>query len=132
MPKKPHPDKKTRARIRAVRTAFRKAPASVGDLLQRRTALTGLASRTLAQHSWCAWLRERLPVELAAHVVNVVPKPLDAAASAIELVVLADSPVWSARLRYALAALQSKIQNHDAAVQHTRVRVSMHGGSRRV
>jgi hypothetical protein len=40
-------------------------------------------------------------------------------------VVMADSPAWCARLRYALAGLQVEIVNRNAAVQRTRVRVSM-------
>jgi len=38
---------------------------------------------------------------------------------------MADSPAWCARLRYALAGLETQILNRDAAVQRTRVRVSM-------
>jgi hypothetical protein len=127
MPKKPNPDKKTRARNRPAGGAFRQPPASVNDLLQRRPALTGLASRIPAQRAWCDWLRLQLPPELAAHVVNVVPKAIDAAARSTELIVLADSPAWSARLRYALVALQPAIAAKDIAVQRTRVRVSMSG-----
>jgi hypothetical protein len=125
MPKKPSPYKKTRARIRSAKSAFRQAPASVSDLLQRRPTLTGLASRIPEQQEWSDWLRAQLPAELAAHVVNVIPKRMDSALNIIELVVLADSPAWSARLRYAVAALQTRISAHDAAVQRTRVRVSM-------
>jgi hypothetical protein len=124
MPKSPNADKKTRARIRSAKAGFRQAPASVNDLLQRRPTLTGLASRIPEQQAWSDWLREQLPAELAPHVVNVIPKPLSPASRQIELVVLADSPAWSARLRYALAALQNEICVHDAAVQRTRVRVS--------
>ncbi|MGA8705912.1 MAG: hypothetical protein WB646_02880 [Steroidobacteraceae bacterium] len=88
--------------------------------------LTGIASRIPEQRAWCEWLQQQLPAELAAHLVNVVPKAIGGAAhAAIELVVLADSPAWSARLRYALAALQTQICARDAAVQRTRVRVSM-------
>lgn len=97
--------------------------------MQRRRTLTGLASRIPAQQGWSDWLRERLPVELAPHLVTVIPKPLASAGRAIELVVLADSPAWSVRLRYALSALQPQIQQHDAAVQRTRVRVSMRSHS---
>jgi len=125
MPKSPNADKKTRARIRAAKNGFRQAPASVRDLLQRRPTLTGLASRIPTQQAWSDWLREQLPAELAPHVVNVIPRPLGASSGQLELVVLADSPAWSARLRYALAALQTQIRAHDAAVQRTRVRVSM-------
>jgi hypothetical protein len=124
MPKKPDRDKKSPARIRRGKTAFRQAPASVNDLLQRRPALTGLASRIPAQRVWTEWLRQQVTAPLGAHLVNVVPKPLDAAGHNIELVVLADSPAWCARLRYALAALETQIRVHDAAVQRIRVRVS--------
>ncbi|HEY3808866.1 MAG TPA: hypothetical protein VGL50_02920 [Steroidobacteraceae bacterium] len=92
--------------------------------MQRRPLLTGLASRIPEQRAWSEWLRQQLPPMLGAHLVNVVPKALDATGHNLELVVLADSPAWSARLRYALAALESEIRAHDAAVQRTRVRVS--------
>ena len=125
MPKKPSTDKKTQARIHSAGGAFRQAARPVADLLRRGPALSGLASRIPEQAAWRDWLRAQLPAELAAHVINVVPRPIDAAGSASELIVLADSPAWSARLRYALASLQSSVRQRDAAVQRTRVRVSM-------
>jgi hypothetical protein len=125
MPKKPTPDKKTRARNRLTNTGFRKAPASINDLLARRPALTALAAAVPAQQDWVRWLRSALPAELGAHIVNVVPKTLPASRKTIELVVLADSAAWCERLRYALAALDAQITARDAAVQRTRVRVSM-------
>jgi len=125
MPKMPGRDKKIPTRIRRTKPAFRQAPASVNDLLQRRLVLTGLTSRIPEQRAWCDWLKQQLPDELAVHLVNVVPKPISGAAAAVELVVFADSPAWSARLRYALVALKAQINAHDAAVQRTRVRVSM-------
>jgi hypothetical protein len=92
--------------------------------LQRRPVLTGLASRIPGQRAWSEWLRQQLPPMLGAHLVNVVPKALDPAGHNVELVVFADSAGWSARLRYALAALETEIRTHDAAVRRTRVRVS--------
>jgi hypothetical protein len=124
MPKKPLYDKKTSARNPRARGGFRQAPASVGDLILRRSALTGLASRIPEQQAWTAWLRERLPADLAAHVVNVVPKAVSAAGDARELIVMADSPAWCARLRYTLAALEIQIRARDGAVQVTRVRTA--------
>jgi hypothetical protein len=118
MPKKPTPDKKTRARILHRNAGFRKAPASINDLLTRRPALTALAARLPAQQAWVRWFQSVLPEELGIHVINVVPK-------GAELVVLADSPAWCERLRYALAALEAQIAAHDGAVQRTRVRVAM-------
>ena len=64
------------------------------------------------------WLQSVLPPDLGTHIVNVVPK-------GPELVVLADSPAWCERLRYALAALEAQITARDEAVRRTRVRVAM-------
>ncbi|HXR18947.1 MAG TPA: hypothetical protein VN757_03330 [Steroidobacteraceae bacterium] len=125
MPKKPRADKKTRARIDPEKGRFRKTPASINDLLARRPALKALAARIPEQQAWVDWLRTVVPLELAAHIVNVVPKALGTAAGRVELVVLADSPAWCARLRFALAALEAQISARDAAVQHTRVRVAL-------
>jgi hypothetical protein len=118
MPKKPPADKKTQARNNPSKAAFRKMPSSINDLLLRRPAFRELAARIPEQQSWSEWLRGIVPPELAPHIVNVVPK-------GPELVVLADSPAWCARLRYAVAALEPQITARDAAVRHTRVRVSM-------
>jgi len=117
MPKKPSAHKKTRPRIGQRKAAFGKAPTSVNDLISRRPALTALAARVPAQKAWVAWFQAVLPAELGTHIVNVVPK-------GPELTVLADSPAWGERLRYALAALEPKITARDGAVQRTRVRVS--------
>jgi hypothetical protein len=118
MPKKPTPDKKTRARFLQRKDGFRKAPLSINDLLARQPALTALAGKVPAQKSWVLWFQSVLPPELGPHIVNVVPK-------GHELVVLADSPAWCERLRYALAAIATQISARDGAVQRTRVRVQM-------
>ena len=117
MPKKPTPDKKTRARILQAKAGFRKVPTSINDLLSRRPALTSLAARVPEQKAWVLWFRSVLPLHLGTHIVNVVPK-------GPELVVLADSPAWCERLRYALAALEAQIASRDGAVQRTSVRVA--------
>jgi len=117
MPKKPTPDKKTRARFLQSKAGFGKATASISDLLARRPALTVLAARLPEQKAWMLWFQSALPPELALHIVNVVPK-------GPELLVLADSPAWCERLRYALAALEAEIAARDGAVHRTRVRVA--------
>lgn len=91
---------------------------SINDLLARRPALTALAAHLPEQQAWVRWFQTVLPVDLGLHIVNVVPK-------GAELVVLADSPVWCERLRYALAALEAQIATRDSAVQRTRVRVAL-------
>jgi predicted nucleic acid-binding Zn ribbon protein len=93
-------------------------PTSINELMVRRPLFRALAAQLPAQQSWSDWLRARVTPELAPHIVNVIPK-------GSELVVMADSPAWSARLRYAVAALEPQIAARDAAVRRTRVRVSM-------
>jgi hypothetical protein len=131
MPKMPDADKKTPARNARPGRGFRKtrspAPASINELLAGRPGLAALAARLPAQRAWTEWLRAALPPDLAAHVVNVVPKTVSARTGAQELVVLADSSAWCARLRYALAGLEPSIGARNAAVQRTRVRVSPGG-----
>jgi hypothetical protein len=118
MHKKPGPDKKTRARNRSARPLYGKSPSKIKDLLSRGPQLRELAARLPQQQSWVQWLRELVPAELAAHIVNAVPK-------GAELVVFADSAAWCTRLRYTLVAIQSQIAARDAAVQRTRVRVAL-------
>ncbi len=118
MPKKPPSDKKTRIRNSLASPKFRKIPSSINDLLLRKPLFQRLSAQLPAQQSWSDWLRAQVTPELAPHIVHVIPK-------GSELVVMADSPAWSARLRYALAALEPQIAARDAAVQRTRVRVSM-------
>ncbi len=125
MPKKPNRDKKTRARIGAPNSGFRKAASSISDLLLKKPALKRLADGLPAQQSWTEWLRAAVPAELSPHIVNVVPKALNDPVGTTELVVSADSAGWCARLRFAVAALEPEISARDAAVQRTRVRVRM-------
>jgi Dna[CI] antecedent, DciA len=117
MPRKPPTDKKTPARNLQTKAGFGKVAVSINDLLARRPMLTALAAAVPAQKAWVLWFRSVLPPELGPHIVNVVPK-------GPELTVLADSPVWCERLRYALAALETQITARDSAVRRTRVRVT--------
>jgi Dna[CI] antecedent, DciA len=125
MHKKTAADKKSRSRNASTRAAFGKAPAQINDLLRRGAVLRELATRIPEQDSWAQWLRAAVPPELAAHIVNVVPKPLAGGAGSTELVVFADSAAWCTRLRYTLSELEARINARDAAVQRTRVRVSI-------
>jgi hypothetical protein len=134
MHKKPAPDKKTRARNRSGQALYGKSPSQIKDLLTKDPRLRELAARLPEQQSWVQWLRVLMPVELAAHIVNAVPKRLAADAARTELVVFADSAAWCTRLRYALVGIEAQIVARDAAVQRTRVRVAVSqssGGQRR-
>jgi hypothetical protein len=130
MHKKSLPDKKTGARNRrqSARPANRRGltagenPKSINYLLSNRSGLRQLVDSIPAQQSWAEWLRAALADELAGHIVSAVPK-------GAELVVFADSPAWGARLRYALAAMQSDIAARDSAISHTTVRVQLPAAS---
>ena len=132
MHKKPGAGKKTGARTAPNRAGrpgpsagagFRKNPHSINDLLQRRPALSYLTRAIPIQQSWAEWLRTVLPVELAPHLVSVVPGT--GARGARELVVFADSAAWSTRLRYALVGIEAQIRARDATLGRISVRVLM-------
>jgi hypothetical protein len=125
MHKKLAADKKSRSRNRPGSPTFGKAPSRIKDILRHGPLLGELAGHIPEQQSWAQWLRAVLPSELAAHIVNVVPKALAGPGQGTELVVFADSAAWCSRLRYTLSGLEAQITNRDAAVQRTRVRVSM-------
>jgi hypothetical protein len=126
MHKKPPRDKKSGARnARAVATRSNKT-VQINDLLLKRPLLARLAAAIPAQQSWLEWLRASVPAELAAHIVNVVPRSSTGTASH-ELVIFADSAAWGMRLRYALAAIEVDIRTRDAAVGRWRVRIAPGG-----
>jgi len=125
MHKKPAADKKSRSRKAAACRPPSKAPLQISDLLRRGSVLRELSARIPEQQSWAHWLRGTVPAELAEHIVNVVPRPLRGEPAGTELIVYADSPAWCTRLRYALSGLEAHITSRDAAVQRTRVRVSL-------
>ena len=124
MHKKSGGDKKTGARNRrksgrlGLPNGLRKAenPKPINEILFNRSSLRRVVDSIPVQQSWAEWLRAALADELAGHLVSAVPKEA-------ELVVFADSPAWGARLRYALAAMQSDIAARDSAISHTTVRV---------
>lgn len=90
---------------------------SVKDLLVRRNAvLESIADQGARQSGWREWLAERLPEELRARITGVVEREAT-------LVVFADSPGWSVRLRYALADLEADLRKENAALTRFVVRV---------
>ena len=97
-------------------------PKSINELLVNQPGLRRISASIPVQQSWLEWLRAAVASELAGHIVSAVPKEA-------ELVVFADSPAWGARLRYALAAMQSDIAARDSAISHTTVRVQLPAAS---
>ena len=124
MPKKSARDKKTGARItlktgsnsRRTYSGTGKTTQSINELMARSSLVGRITHKLSAQKSWTEWLRERVPTELAAHIVYVVPKES-------ELVVFADTSAWGVRLRYAAAGLAAAIQERDPSITRTQVRV---------
>ena len=93
-----------------------RAPRSVHDLLSQNSLATRITRPLSVQKSWTQWLRERVPPELATHIVYAVPKESD-------LVVFADTSAWGVRLRYAAAELAAAIRARDPGLIRTQVRV---------
>lgn len=83
-----------------------------------------LRQAAAAQADWLAWLRERLPADLAAGVVQAVPH-------GPTLVVRCRSAAWSARLRYALEPLAGELAAADPRLASFQVKVAPPGSSGR-
>jgi Dna[CI] antecedent DciA-like protein len=128
MHKKPRPYKKSGARNGNSAVTHPIKTLQINDLLSKRPSLARLTEAVPAQQAWVQWFRSALPADLAAHVVNVVPRSAATSGRATELVIFADSAAWGTRLRYALAALDSRIRARDAAVGGWRVRIAPAGG----
>lgn len=123
MPKKPPHDKKRSPDLRPRSAYVRRGrgpaatPRSLGDIIGAQGLLRRLAVAQGAQQDWLAWLREQLPEELRGAVVNAIPKGR-------ELVVMSGSAAWSARLRYAVAALEPQVVQRDPQIAKVSVRVA--------
>jgi Dna[CI] antecedent, DciA len=123
MPKKPPHDKKRSPDLHSGRAYVRRTrgpaavPRSLGDIIGAQGLLQRLAGARSAQQDWLGWLRQQLPAELQEAAVNVIPKGR-------ELVVMTSNAAWSARLRYALAALEPQINARDPQVSKVSVRIA--------
>ncbi len=78
--------------------------------------MTRAAQHTSDETQWRDWLTKELPLELCQHVSGVVEREGN-------LLVFAISAAWSARLRYALQALEPKIRDLRSDIQKVTVRV---------
>jgi hypothetical protein len=79
--------------------------------------VTHQASR---QDFWRAWLDTHLPVEIRGKLTGVVER--DGA-----LVIFAESPAWSARLRYFVQDIEAQIRAADPKITAVNVRVLPRG-----
>jgi hypothetical protein len=90
---------------------------SVKDLLARAVPiLSQAADQTARQAFWRPWLQAHLPPELPPRITGITERDGT-------LVVFADSPAWSARLRYALQELTPRIQAAQPDITEVTVRV---------
>ena len=88
--------------------------------MKRQGWLQGLQRERGDQQGWLDFLAEALPEELRGSLVNVVHK-------GEQLTVLAASAAWSARLRFALAALEPRLRERAPDIVKVVVRVSPAG-----
>src|SRR5579872_3713499 len=90
---------------------------SVKDLLARGVpVLSQAADQTARQAFWRPWLEARLPPELPPKITGITERDGS-------LTVFADSPAWSARLRYALQELIPRIREAQPEINEVSVRV---------
>ncbi|MGH8298211.1 MAG: DciA family protein [Steroidobacteraceae bacterium] len=90
---------------------------SVKDLLARAVPiLSQAADQSARQAFWRPWLEARLPSGLAPRITAITERNGN-------LVVFAESPAWSARLRYALQDLTAKIREAQPDINEVTVRV---------
>jgi hypothetical protein len=103
-----------------MRSRARREPApthSVKDLLARVVpGLTRVTEQASRQNHWLNWLSQHLPAEIHMRISGVTEQ------RGI-LVVFAESPAWSARLRYAVLELEPQIRAAEPALTHIEVRV---------
>ncbi len=92
--------------------------------MSRAGWLGQLRQQVAAQADWLAWVRARLPAELADGVVQALPH-------GTLLVVRCRSAAWSARLRYALEPLAGELAAADAKLAGFQVKVAPPGSSGR-
>jgi hypothetical protein len=106
----------TRNVATSVSKPFRK-PDSVKDVLRRATpTLTRVADQAGRQSYWQHWLAQNLPPELTSRLSGVVERE-------DTLVIFTESAAWSARLKYVLHELQTRIKQAQPTIQHVSVRV---------
>ena len=79
-------------------------------------ALSQVADQSVRQAFWQAWLETHLPPGLASRITAITERDSN-------LVVFADSPAWSARLRYALQELDAGIRQAQPDIREVSVRV---------
>jgi hypothetical protein len=94
---------------------------SVKDLLSKLTpTLKRVTDQAQRQAFWRRWLETHLPAEITGKLTGVVER--DGA-----LVIFAESPAWSARLRFAVLEIEAQILAAKPGITEVSVRVLPRG-----
>jgi hypothetical protein len=94
---------------------------SVKDLLAKLTpGLKRVTDQTQRQFFWQEWLDAHLPAEIRGKLTGVVEREGT-------LVIFAESPAWSARLRFAVQEIEAQILAAKPGITAVNVRVLPRG-----
>jgi predicted nucleic acid-binding Zn ribbon protein len=118
MPKKVKLNNPAASRLGSRSGGTSRTAESVKSLLSRasHSALARVAEQRQSQTDWREWLGSKLPADLGPRVRAVVERDGN-------LVVFAESSAWSARLRFAIAELESQLRAGNSAIRSIAVKV---------
>jgi hypothetical protein len=123
MPKLPRRNKRDGSRIRSTGgSRLSNRTDSVKEILSKLTpSLKRVTDQGQRQDFWRQWLDTYLPVEIRGKLTGVVERDGT-------LVIFAESPAWSARLRYAVQEIETQILSAKPGITAINVRVLPRGG----
>ena len=94
---------------------------SVKDLLAKLTPnLKRVTDQVSRQDFWRDWLEKHLPAEISGKLTGIVERDGT-------LVIFAESPAWSARLRFAVQEIEAQIRAAKPGITEVSVRVLPRG-----
>jgi hypothetical protein len=122
MPKLPRRNKRDGSRIpRAAGSRLSNQTDSVKEILSKLTpGLKRVTDQAHRQDFWRSWLDTYLPLEMRGKLTGVVERDGT-------LVIFAESPAWSARLRYAVQEIEPQILAAKPGITGVNVRVLPRG-----
>jgi Dna[CI] antecedent, DciA len=122
MPNMPRRNKRDGSRIRSTDgSRLSNQTDSVKDLLSKLTpGLKRVSEQRHRQDFWRGWLETHLPAEITGKLTGVVERD-------DTLVIFAESPAWSARLRFAVQEIEAQIRAVRPRITGVSVRVLPRG-----
>jgi hypothetical protein len=122
MPKLPRRNKRDGSRIPSVAgSRLSNQTDSVKALLSKMTpGLKRVTDQSERQDFWRRWLDTYLPLEMRGKLTGVVER------DGI-LIIFAESPAWSARLRYAVQEIEAQILKAKPGITSVNIRVLPRG-----